>query len=119
MKAFKHNIEDKTDNYEDRLYFLEQYTVGQPKELVRSCFHMDAPSGYAEAKRLLKRHFGDDFKITTAYMEKALNWNAIRPDDRNAFHSYALYLRSCSNAAQNFQYMSDLDLPSNIVAAFL
>lgn len=75
---------------------------------------MDAASGYAEAKRLLKRHFGIDFKITTAYMEKALNWSIIRPDDGKALYSYALYLRSCCNAAQNCQYMSELDLPSNM-----
>ena len=31
MQAIKYNIEDKTDSDEDRLYFLEQYTVGQPK----------------------------------------------------------------------------------------
>lgn len=30
MKAFEHIIEDKTNSDEDRLYFLEQYTVGQP-----------------------------------------------------------------------------------------
>ena len=100
-QAFKHNIEDKTNSNEDRLYFLEQYTVGQPKELVRSCFHMNATTGYAEAKRLLKHHFGDDFKITTAYIEKALNWNSIRTDDGKALHSYALYLRRCGNAVQD------------------
>lgn len=75
---------------------------------------MDAATGYAEAKCLLKRHFGNDFKITTAYVEKALNWSVIRPDDGKALHSYALYLRSCSNAAQNFQYTSELDLPPNV-----
>ena len=75
---------------------------------------MAAAEGYAEAKRLLKPHFGNDFRITTAYMEKALNWTVIRPDDGKALYSYALYLRSCCNAAQNLQYMSELDLQSNM-----
>ena len=114
MKAFKHNIEDKTNSSEDRLYFLEQYTVGQPKELVQSCFHMNATTGYEEAKRLLKYHFGDDFKVTSAYVEKALNWNQIRTDDGKALQSYALYLRGCGNAVQDLPYMSELDLPSNM-----
>ena len=87
MKAFNHNIEDKTNSTEDRMCFLEQYTVGQPKELVQSCFHMNATTGYEEAKRLLKYHFGDDFKVTSAYIEKALNWNQIRTDDGKALHS--------------------------------
>lgn len=90
MQAFKHNIEDKTECDEDRLYFLEQYSAGQPRELVRSCFHMNATTGYPEAKHLLKDHFGDDFKITSAYIEKALNWNLIGTDDGRALHSYAL-----------------------------
>ena len=113
-QAFRHNIEDKTDSYEDRLYFLEQFTAGQPKQLVRSCLHMDAAAGYKEAKRLLKHHFGDEFKITVAYMQKALDWATIRPDDVEELNSYALYLRSCNNSAKTFQYMSELDLPSNM-----
>lgn len=75
---------------------------------------MNATTGFAEAKRLLKHHFGDDFKITTAYIEKALNWNSIRTDDGKALHSYALYLRNCGNAVQDLPYMTELELPSNM-----
>ncbi len=53
MQAFEHCIESKTNSSQDRLYYLEQYTSGQLKELVRSCLHMDADRGFAEAKRLL------------------------------------------------------------------
>ncbi len=95
MQAFEHCIENKTNSNQDRLYYLEQYTSGQPKELVRSCLHMDADRGFAEAKRLLEHHFGDEFKITNAYMEKALNWNNIPVDNGEALHSYALFLRGC------------------------
>ena len=59
MRAFEHGIEDKTSSHQDRLYYLEQYTSGQPKDLVRSCLHMEARRGYAEAKKLLKEHFGN------------------------------------------------------------
>lgn len=57
--AFEHSIENNTSNCRDRLYFLEQFTEGQAKDVVRSCMHMDARRGYAEAKKLLKRHFGN------------------------------------------------------------
>lgn len=30
--AFQHAVEDRTDNDRDRLYFMEQYTTGKPKE---------------------------------------------------------------------------------------
>lgn len=76
--AFEHGIEDKTENCKDRLYFLEQFTMGQPSELVRSCQHMEPSRGYKEAKRLLKKYFGDDYKIATAHINKALSWLNLR-----------------------------------------
>lgn len=50
MRAFEHAIEQKTDNDQDKLYFLEQFTDGEPQELVRSCAHMTPSKGYREAK---------------------------------------------------------------------
>lgn len=41
------------------LYYLEQYASGPCQELVHSCLHMDAVAGFAEAKKLLKVHFGN------------------------------------------------------------
>lgn len=75
MQAFSHNIEDKTDNNEDQLYFIEQFTAGQPRELVRSCLHMNAATGFMEE----------------LYIEKAFNWATIWPGDVKILHRYALY----------------------------
>lgn len=114
MRAFKYNIEDKTSSNQDRLCFLEQYTTGKPKDLVQSCLHMTADRGYKEAMGLLECYFGDEFKIISAYTEKALNWNSIPPDDGKELQNYALFLRGCCNAAQDLSNISELDLPSNL-----
>lgn len=53
------------------LYYLEQFTTGQPRELVRSCQYMAAGQGYIQAKQMLKEHFGNEYKLATAYIEKA------------------------------------------------
>lgn len=63
MRAFEHCVESKVQK-EDCLYYLEQYTGGQPKELVRSCQHLPA------AKDLLIKHFEDELKITAAFVNK-------------------------------------------------
>ena len=73
---------------------------------------MDARHGYVKAKRLLEEHFGDEIKITNAYMEKALNWTAVRADDGKGLHAYALYLRGCCNAMRSLEYMEELDIPN-------
>ncbi len=66
IRAFEHGVENKTTNNKDRLYFLEQFTTGQPKVLVRSCQHMTSERGYKKAKRLLYQHFGNEYTIATA-----------------------------------------------------
>lgn len=70
IKAFEHCVEAKTSCKGDCLYYLEQFTRGQPRDIVRSCLHMTADKGFDVAKRLLKEHFGNEFLITAAYMEK-------------------------------------------------
>ncbi len=54
IRAFKHGDEDRIDNDKDRLYFMEHYTTGKPKELVHSCLHMNPAEGYLKAKQLLR-----------------------------------------------------------------
>ena len=41
MRAFENGVESKSNSYSDCLYFLEQFTRGRPRDLVRSCQHMD------------------------------------------------------------------------------
>lgn len=84
IRAFEHGIEDKTKNNRDCLYFLEQHTRGQPRDLVHSCHHMDAQRGHLQAKALLKEHFGNEFKIAAAYVDKVLGWPSVKSEDVNS-----------------------------------
>ena len=51
LRAFDHTIHDKTDS--DKLYYLEQFTRGEARDLIRSCQHMSPFQGYNEARKLL------------------------------------------------------------------
>lgn len=48
LRAFKQSIEDKT--IPKWLHFLEHYTQGQWRELIRSCQQMAPERGYSKAK---------------------------------------------------------------------
>ena len=78
IRAFESLIESKTSDSCDRLYYLEQYTAGDVKELVRSCQHLSPDRGYEEARRLIEKRFGDEYRIASAYESKALNWPPIK-----------------------------------------
>lgn len=49
VRAFENAIVSRADSSADKLYFLEQYTRGEPRDLVKSCQHMPAERGYKEA----------------------------------------------------------------------
>lgn len=53
-------------------------------------------------------------EISGAYLEKALNWTAIKAEDRKVLHAYAMYLRGCCNVMQDLQYFEELDIPTNL-----
>ncbi|XP_023192317.1 uncharacterized protein LOC111609249 isoform X1 [Xiphophorus maculatus] len=114
MNAFENGVEAKTDNWNDCLHFLEQFTRGQPKDLVHSCQHLPPDQGYSKAKYLLEEHFGNENKIASAYMEKIMSWTPIKGDDVKSLQSFSLFLQGCSNLTQQIVYMKELDLPSNM-----
>lgn len=114
LHSFEHLIESKTDDNADRLHFLIQYTRGLPQELVRSCQHMSPSRGYQKAKQLLKEHFGNAYRISCAYIEKALSWPLIKSEDPKALQAFALFLRSCCNGMEDLEFMEELDTVSNM-----
>ena len=61
--------------------FLGQYTSGKAKEVINGCLQGKSEGSYKEAKGLLKRQFGDPFKIADAHITKLSSWQPIRPND--------------------------------------
>ena len=45
VRAFESWIESRISSSTDRLYYLEQFTAGDVKELVRSCHHLQPDEG--------------------------------------------------------------------------
>ena len=119
IRAFENGVEMKTTDWSDCLHFLEQYTRGQPRDLVCSCQHLPSEQGYHRAKSLLAEHFGNEYKIASAYMEKILSWTTVKSEDLKALKSFSLFLRGCSNLTEQMMHMKELDLPSNMRSIIL
>ncbi len=115
MRSLEQVIEGKTNNAEDSLHFLEQYTRGQPQQLVRSC-HVTDGSGYAKAKAILHENFGHEHMIASAYLNKVSSWPTIKSEDGKALHAYSLFLRGCCNAMDDVHSLCELNTPANMIA---
>ena len=95
VRALESLVESRTFCSTDRLYYLEQFTAGDVRELVRSCHHLLSDEGYDEARRLLKKKFGDEYRIASAYETKAMDWPNIKPEDGVALNRFSVFLTSC------------------------
>ena len=116
IMAFKARIESRTFNAADCLYYLEQHLEGEPRELIGGCLHMDPSEGYKEARLLLEKEYGDPFKVSVAYVNKALKWSPIQPEDAPALKRFSLFLIKCKNAMMSVSHMNELNNPTNMQA---
>ena len=98
IRSFDNIISVKLTTDEERLHYLDQYTIGRPNEIVSACLHLDASKGYSEARDLLQKRYGSPEQIATAYLDRVLNWKNISRDDIDALEEYSVTLISCRNA---------------------
>lgn len=99
---------------QDRLYYLEQFTTGQLRPLVRSCMHRNPQTAYSEAKRQREWNFGNRIKITSAFVDKALNWSVLKPDDVSSVRSYTFFSRNCFNTMDEAGFIDELENVTNM-----
>ena len=109
ITAFETLIESKVENSMERLYYLDQYTNGKAKELIKGCLQRKDGNSYQEARRLLKKHFGDPYKIASAYLSKISNWPSVKPNDGTGLQEFSIVLEQARNAMSSMAYMNDLN----------
>lgn len=78
LQSFRRLIETRVESFEDRLYYLNQYTSGKPNDIVRSCLYMEAKRGYEVAMQQLSERYGNEFCISQAYLQKIESWPSIK-----------------------------------------
>ena len=75
---------------------------------------MAPDEGYAEARKLIEKKFGDEFRIPSACESKAINWPPVKSEDGSALSRFSVYLASCKNTMKGSRYSSTFDQPDNI-----
>lgn len=112
MSAFEQCVETKMQKRDCIIW--NNSLGGQPRELVRSCQHLPSDRAYDVAKDLLTKHFGNELKITAAYVNKLTEWPTVKAEDKKGLQAYALCLAECCNAMQELRYLDELNIPANM-----
>ena len=97
IRGFDAKIAGRVEDDEEKLYYLDQYTVGKPKDIVSSCLYMAHGTGYREARRLLQERYGNPVQTVTHMIEKIKSWPFIGSEP-DALDKFAIFLRGILNA---------------------
>ena len=116
LMAFDARVQSRVTNSADRLYYLEQHLIGEPKELTSGCLYIEPDEGYKEARRLLQKEYGDLYKVSTAYIKKLTEWPFLKYDDRPALKSFYIFLSKCNCAMKTISHLAVLNNPPNMPA---
>ena len=114
IRAFENLIERRTTSESARLYYLVQYTTGEVRELVKSCLTMREDAGYQKARDLLKKSYGQSYRIASAFVDKLAKESAIKAEDGEALRRFSILLTSCKNTLQDIGYLNKVDNPDTM-----
>ena len=84
MRQFHAKIVANTDNNDEKMTFLEQFTVGEANRIVQGYAYLDANIGYDRALQELEQRYGDVDVVANAFVNKALEWPIIVNDKPKA-----------------------------------
>jgi len=70
---------------------------------------MESEGSYKEAKGLLKRLFGEPFKIANAHITKLSSWQPIRANDGSALQNFSIALDQSKSGMKGMTHMDDLN----------
>ena len=114
IRAFQNVIESKTTSDSARLYYLVQYTSGEVQELVSSCLSIKPREGYREARTLLKKRYGQSYRIATAYTNKLTKGPPIKAEDSSAPWGFSILLTGCKNTLKEIGYLNKVENPDTL-----
>ncbi|CAC5385829.1 unnamed protein product [Mytilus coruscus] len=113
-RQFQARIVANTDNDEEKMTYLEQFTYGEASKVVSGFSHLIGEHAYSAAIKQLEERYGDTEVIANAFIKRALEWPTIQAGDSRSLDDFSLFLIECENAAESMEAMRILEYSENI-----
>lgn len=107
--SFERIIEQRCSDYEDKFYYLLNYTSGKANDLVRSCHSKNLGVGYVSARQLLHKQYGNDYLVASKYLSKLKDWPQIKSEDAVELEEFAMFLTSCFKMMEHMSSLNQLN----------
>ena len=109
ISTFEEVIETKIDEDKGRLIRLIQFTGGEAKDLIKGCSLLHPTEGYQFAKDLLRKRFGDPYRVLASYRKEVQELSPIKNADATSLRSLFSFLVKSKYIIGN-----KFDTPDNI-----
>ena len=115
ISAFDTRIGQKPLAEHDKLYYLNQFLRGTPRELISGCFH-DAINGYREAREILETEYGHPYKLAMVCVNQISGWPHVKAYDAQGLKRFACLLKKCQSAMSSTAQTHMLDHPTTLLS---
>ena len=109
ISAFSSTITARAGAPRECLTYLIQHCSGAARSLIEDCVLLPSDQGFGEALELLKKEFGRDHIIASAYIKDLIHGKPIQPNDVDALVELSRVMRKCQLVLSHLNYSSDLD----------
>ena len=109
ISAFKHVVEDNTDDDSTRLNLLAEYTTGEAQLLVKGCQQLPHDQGFSKAMELLASNFGNSSDIAQSIINDLLTGPSVQVGDTSALTQFYRDLQRVELTLRSLNYTSDIN----------
>ena len=114
LRQYNQCIASNTDNFDERLNYLEQLTVDEPLKIVSGYSSLPSDVAVKAIFREFNERYGQSSVIANAYIKKALDWPNVKADCPKTLDELAIFLLECHYAVENVNSLGILDYSDNI-----
>jgi len=75
---------------------------------------MDPDEGYPEARKILKKRYGESYRIATAYVDRVAKGPVLKAEDSKGLQKLSTLLTSCKNTLKSIGYGSKIENPDSL-----
>ena len=115
IMAFETRVASRLSSAADKLYYLDQHLIGEPKTVISGCFYLSPSEGYVEACKLLEKEYGNPYKVSLVYVKKIQEWKSVKAGDNVNLKKFSLFLLECKTAMKCISFLDVLNHAPNMV----
>ena len=97
MRQLESRVFPHCEDDEEKLTFLEQYTEGEPRQIVKGFAHLSS-KGFKTQCTSFKDRYGNPIVVSNHYLNKVLSFPSFKIDDVKSLDEFALLLNECECA---------------------